>query len=99
MPGKRDGACETFDCAYRSPIRREAGVQAFCANAADVRAASAAWTTPMPPRPSSANGSKSVPSSSVGRLSASGEADARPASASSPAARLFRLSGSSDGML
>ncbi len=98
MPGKRDGACEAFDCAYRSPIRREAGVQAFCANAADVRAASAAWTTPMPPRPSSANDSKSVPSS-VGRLSASGEADARPASASSPTARLFRLSGSSDGML
>ena len=82
MPGKRDGACEAFDCAYRSPIRREAGVQAFCANAADVRTASAAWTTPMPPRPSSANGSKSVPSS-VGRLSASGEADARPAGASS----------------
>ena len=55
MPGERDGACEAFDCAYRSPIRREAGVQAFCANAADVRTASAAWTTPMPPRPSSAN--------------------------------------------
>ena len=32
MPGERDGACEAFDCAYRSPIRREAGVQAFCAN-------------------------------------------------------------------
>lgn len=63
MPGERDGACEAFDCAYRSPIRREAGVQAFCANAADVRTASA------------------------GRLSASGEADARPASASSPAMR------------
>lgn len=42
MPGERDGACEAFDCAYRSPIRREAGVQAFCANAADVRTASAA---------------------------------------------------------
>ena len=59
MPGKHDGACEAFECAYRSPIRRETGVLAFCANAADVRTASAAWTTPMPPRPSSANGSKS----------------------------------------
>lgn len=59
MPGERDGACEAFDCAYRSPIRREAGVQALCANAVD----------------------------------------ARPASASCPAAKLFRLSGNSDGLL